>query len=276
MIDKSDCSIEVSGERLAYARGGERPAVLLLHGIPTSRYLWRNVTTALTEAGLNWIAFDLLGYGESTKPVGVDLGIANQARLIGEALERLGWTCGTVVGHDIGGGVAQLLAATRPELVEKLVLVDSIAYDSFPEPGIERLKDPAWDQILGAADFDLKKGLTKGFQRGMVRQSKVTAELIAEYARPFEGIDGRRAYLRAARALRTEELVSQTAAIERIPVPTLIVWGAQDAFQPLAYGEKLARALPNARLEVIDDAGHFLPEDAPETLGKKIVDFATA
>src|SRR4051794_3468464 len=185
MIDVSDGSIEVSGEWLAYARGGERPAVLLLHGIPTSKYLWRNVTTALTEAGLNWIAFDLLGYGESTKPVGVDLGIANQARFIGEAVERLGWTCGTGVGHDIGGGVAQLLAATRPELVEKLVLVDSIAYDSFPEPGIARLKDPAWDQILGAADFDLKKGLTKGFLRGMVHKWEVTAELIAEYARPF-------------------------------------------------------------------------------------------
>lgn len=76
--------------------------------------------------------------------------------------------------------------------------------------------------------------------------------------------------------MRTEELVSQTAAIERIPVPTLIVWGAQDAFQPLAYGEKLARALQNARLKVIDDAGHFLPEDAPQTLGKTIVDFATS
>jgi 2-hydroxymuconate-semialdehyde hydrolase len=93
MIDGSDGSIELSGERLAYARGGELPVVLLLHGIPTSKYLWRNVTTALTEAGLNWIAFDLLGYGEPTKPVGVDLGIANQARFIGEAVERLGWTC---------------------------------------------------------------------------------------------------------------------------------------------------------------------------------------
>jgi 2-hydroxymuconate-semialdehyde hydrolase len=276
MIDGSEGFIEVGSERLAYVRKGECPSVVLLHGIPTSKYLWRNVAPVLTKAGLSWLAFDLLGYGDSSKPVDVDLGIANQAKLIGEALEQPGWKSGTLVGHDIGGGVAQLLAATRPDLVEKLVLVDSIAYDSFPEPGIARLKDPAWDQILGAEDFDLKKGLTKGFQRGMVRKSEVTAELIAEYGRPFNGVDGRKAYLRAARALRSEDLVSQTAEIERIQMPTLIVWGAQDEFQPLAYGEKLAGVLRNARIEVVQDAGHFLPEDAPETLGKMIVDFATS
>jgi pimeloyl-ACP methyl ester carboxylesterase len=276
MSDTSSGFIELGSERLAYVRDGERPSVVLLHGIPTSKYLWRNVASVLSNAGLGWIAFDLLGYGDSSKPVDVDLGIANQAKLIGEALEQLGWKSGLVVGHDIGGGVAQLLAASRPALVEKLVLVDSIAYDSFPEPGIARLKEPVWDQILGAEDFDLRKGLTKGFQRGMTRQSEVSEALIAQYARPFDGVEGRKAYLRVARALRTEELVSRTAEIEQLPIPVLIVWGAQDAFQPLAYGEKLAHAMQNARLEVVEDAGHFLPEDAPGLLGKMIVDFATS
>src|ERR1700744_1301845 len=151
MIDAIEAFTEVDGNRLAYVRKGERPSVVLLHGIPTSKYLWRNVATVLSNAGLDWIAFDLLGYGNSAHPADVDLGIGNRAKLIGAALEQLGWTSGTVAGHDIGGGVAQLLAVSRPEQVEKLVLVDSIAYDSFPEPGIARLKDAVWDQILGAA-----------------------------------------------------------------------------------------------------------------------------
>ncbi|HEY1996990.1 alpha/beta hydrolase [Paraburkholderia sp.] len=108
----------------------------------------------------------------------------------------------------------------------------------------------------------------------MVQKSKVTPELIAEYERPFAGPAGRKAYLRAARALRSEELVQRTAEIEQLAIPTLVAWGAQDEFQPLSYGRKLADAMQDARLEVIEDAGHFLPEDAPQALGKLIVEFA--
>jgi 2-hydroxymuconate-semialdehyde hydrolase len=112
--------------------------------------------------------------------------------------------------------------------------------------------------------------------RGMVHSERVTPDLIAAYERPFHGGDGRLAYLRAARALRTEELASRMTAVERLKTPTLIIWGAEDQFQPLRYGERLAKAMPNARLEVVERAGHFLPEDAPETLAQMIATFAKA
>ncbi|HEY1996989.1 alpha/beta fold hydrolase [Paraburkholderia sp.] len=145
MAHGSERFLEVDGQRLAYASSGDRASIVFIHGIPTSKYLWRNVATGLTDARLGWVAFDLLGYGASSKPADVDLGIANQAQLIEQALGQLDWESGIVVGHDIGGGVAQLLAANRPRMVRKLVLVDTIAYDSFPEPGIARLKEPVWD-----------------------------------------------------------------------------------------------------------------------------------
>ena len=266
--------VEVDGHRIAYARTGPRCSIVLLHGIPTSKYLWRNVLSPINSAGLDVVAFDLLGYGDSSKPTNTDLGVASQARVIAAALDQLEWIRGTVVGHDIGGGVAQLLALDHPEIVRQLVLVDSIAYDSFPEPGIARLKEPVWDEILGADGFDLKKGLTKGLQRGMAQKDKISPEVVAEYERPFSGVPGRKAYLRAARALRSEDLVTRTEEIEQLQIPTLLVWGAQDAFQPLSYGQRLADAMPNAQLEVVEQAGHFLPEDAPETLARLIVNFA--
>lgn len=266
--------IQVNGNRLAFLLAGGKASVVLIHGIPTYSYLWRKVAPTLATAGLGTIAVDLMGYGRSDKPIGVDLGIAAQASMLAAALGLLTWQGGTIVGHDIGGGVAQLFAVNHPDLVRQLVLVDTIAYDSFPEPGIARLKEPAWDAILGAPDFDLKKGLTKGFTRGMVNSERVTPELIAAYERPFQGVEGRLAYLRAARALRTEELASRMDAVERLKIPTLIVWGAEDLFQPRRYGERLADAMPNARLEVITGASHFLPEDAPEALAERIVRFA--
>ena len=104
-------------------------------------------------------------------------------------------------------------------------------------PGIARLNEPVSDAILGAADFDLKKGMTKAFTRGMVHADRVTPERIDVYERPFNGVEGRHAYLRAARALRTEELASRMASVEALEQPTLILWGSNDIFQPRALGE---------------------------------------
>jgi 2-hydroxymuconate-semialdehyde hydrolase len=266
--------IEVGKQRLAYHRSGRGPAVILIHGIPTSSYLWRNVIPSLTRDGLEVLAIDLLGYGDSDKPSDTDLGIAAQAERVATALQKLNCQGGTLVGHDIGGGVAQLMCVDHPACAERLVLIDSIAYDSFPEPSIARLKEPAWDGILGAPDFDLSKGLTKGFTRGMVHTDRITPKMIAAYERPFHGLDGRLAYLRAARALRTEELSARMGEIEKLDIPTLIIWGADDVFQPSQYGARLATAMPRARFKKVERAGHFLPEDAPEVLAQCIADFA--
>ena len=230
--------------------------MVLIHGIPTNAYLWRGVAPSLVAAGLEVITLDLLGYGASDKPTDADLGIRAQSNLLVEALRALEWPGGTVVGHDIGGGVAQLIAVDHPQIATRLVLIDSIVYVSFPELSIARLKDLAWDGILGGPDFDLKKGLTKGFMRGMVHADRITP-------------------LRAARALRTEELSSRMDAVEKLELPTLIIWGAEDVFQPIEAGERLAQTMANGRFEVLERAGHFLPEDDPDALARLIAAFAS-
>jgi pimeloyl-ACP methyl ester carboxylesterase len=259
--------IDVDGARVAYHRLGQGVPLLLIHGIPTSSYLWRDVIPPLVLDGLEIIAIDLFGYGDSDKPIGADLGVAAHAQRVAAVLHKLHWDAGTIAGHDIGGGVAQLVCANHPQAVRGLVLVDSIAYDSFPEPRIARLKDPVWDGILGAPGFDLRTGLTKGFTRAF------TPEPTAAYVRPFHGVDGRLAYLRAARTFRTEELSARMVEIEKLDIPALIIWGSEDLFQPIHYGARLAAAMPRARFVKVERAGHFLPEDAPEALARLIAGF---
>lgn len=266
---------EVGDQRIAYERSARQPSVAFFHGIPTSRYLWRNVVKSLSAAGLGWVTFDLLGYGESSKPADVDLGVSSQANFLASALNSIGWSGGTIVGHDIGGGVSQLLALNPALLVRQLVLVDTIAYDSFPEPGIARLKEPIWDEILGDPKFDLQKGFEKGLRKGIVNPASVTPEMITAYAAPFSGVPGRLAYLRAARALRSEDLTSRTSEIEHLTMPVLLIWGSEDTFQPVHYGQRLADALGDSQLQVIEGAGHFLPEDVPETLASAIIQFVS-
>jgi 2-hydroxymuconate-semialdehyde hydrolase len=265
--------VEVDGHRIAYTRAGQGPSVVLIHGIPTSSVLWRHAAPILARDGFEVLTFDLLGYGASDKPHTADLGIAAQSRLLACALKGLSVPAGTLVGHDIGGGIVQLMCVDGLVSPKRIVLVDSIVYDSFPEPGIARLKDPAWDAILGAPDFDLGKGLAKGFARGMFHKDRVGTDMIEAYVRPFLGAEGRLAYLRAARALRTGELSTRMDAVERLDIPALIVWGAEDVFQPLDYGARLANAMPRAHFEVIEQAGHFLPEDEPERLARTIGNF---
>jgi pimeloyl-ACP methyl ester carboxylesterase len=267
-------SLKIKGKRIAFSQVGKGYPVALLHGIPTSRLLWRHVVPLLAARGCEVTAIDLLGYGQSDQPDDTNLGIAAQASLIGELLETIGWHGGALVGHDIGGGIAQLIAVDRPALLDRLVLVDTIAYDSFPVGPLARLKDPVWDTILGAPDFDLRKGLRKSFEAGMAHTDRVTPELIAMYETPFAGVEGRRAYLRAARALRTDELATRMAEVEALRLPTLVLWGDQDVFQPIAYGERLAAALEKGRLMRIMNAGHFSPEDEPERLAELILEFS--
>lgn len=135
--------------------------------------------------------------------------------------------------------------AHAPELFTGLVLVDSIAYDSWPEPTIARLQDEAWGTRI--LQIDLVRGLQRGLTAGLSNTELATIALATLYAAPFEGRVGRLTYLRAARALRTHELTSRSPEIEAIKLPTA----------------RLAEALPRATLTILGGVGHFSPEEAP-------------
>ncbi len=257
---------------VAYLRQGQGPPLVLLHGIPSSSYLWRDVIGPLS-ATFDVMAPDLLGYGDSDKRLDADLSIAAQARYMVAFMESLGVHQAAVVGHDIGGGVAQLMAVDEPQRVARLILIDSVVDNNWPVADIARLKEPAWDQIM--VNIDLRKGLRKGLEAGMVTEGRVTDELVEEWTRPFQDLGGRRAYLRAARALNNRDLMSRSKHIEEIETPTLILWGANDAFLEPRWAETLKHKLRDTTVEIIDPGGHFLPLDRPDAVVEAITRFLT-
>ncbi|MFQ5656949.1 MAG: alpha/beta fold hydrolase [Candidatus Methylomirabilales bacterium] len=255
---------------IAYVRQGAGEPLLLIHGFPTSVYLWRQVIPLLAD-DFTVYALDLLGYGDSDKPPKANLSVAAQAGHVAEFMMKVGMTHGTLVGHDIGGGVAQLLALDRPELVSRLILLNTVAYDSWPVPEVDRLKDPSWDQTIQT--LDLRKGLNKALLRGIFHKDRVTEALVGEYVSPFVGLKGREAYLRCARALNNREILIRAAEIEQLPLPVLILWGEADDYQPVKNGQHLADQLPAGRLVVLKEAGHFLPEDQAGEIARQIQGF---
>ena len=257
---------------IAYLRTGQGPPLVLLHGIPSSSYLWRDVIEPLS-ATFEVLAPDLLGFGDSDKRMDVDLSIAAQARYVVAFMETIGVHQAAVAGHDIGGGVAQLMAVDEPQRVARLILIDSIVDNNWPIPDIARLKEPAWDQIM--VNIDLRRGLRKGLEAGMATPDRVTDEMVDEWTRPFQDLGGRRAYLRAARALNNRDLTSRAKHIDEIETPTLILWGANDAFLEPGWAETLHHRLRESTVQIIDPGGHFLPLDRPDAVVEAITRFLT-
>jgi 2-hydroxymuconate-semialdehyde hydrolase len=257
---------------IAYLRKGQGPPLLLLHGIPSSSYLWRDVIDPLSTT-FDVLAPDLLGFGDSDKRLDADLSIAAQARYMVAFMESFGLHQAAVVGHDIGGGLAQLMAVDEPERVARLILIDSVVDDNWPVADIARLKEPVWDQIM--VNIDLRNGFRKGLEAGMVTEGRVTEELVDEWTRPFQDLGGRRAYLRAARALNNRDLTSQSKRIEELETPTLILWGANDKFLESRWADTLKHKLRDSTVEIIDPGGHFLPLDRPEAVAEAVTRFLT-
>jgi len=260
MIDTS-----VGRMRIELIEGAETPC-LYIHGIPTNSYLWRNVAPLV---GRKSLLVDLIGYGSSDKP-DVDLSLSAQAKYVLEALDKLDVRNFYCVGHDIGGGVCQILAVTTNR-VEGMVLVDSVGLDYWPVPPIARLKDPRWDQFI--TKVDMRAGIKSALLQGVVKKERITDEVVEAYAKPFEDEGGKRAYLRAARALDYRDTAKIVDELARINTPTLLAWGEQDVYLPLKQGERLAKTIRGAKFVVMHDVGHFSPEDDHELVASLIRGF---
>src|SRR5436309_8778830 len=121
-----------------YGHGGS--AILLVHGFGTCSFLWRNVAPEFAIANRTAFAVDLFGYGESDRPFDADFSIAAQAEYLDRALTALRVAKATVVGVDLGAAIGLRLAATRPEGLERMILINPSAYDDEPAQAVKDLQ----------------------------------------------------------------------------------------------------------------------------------------
>lgn len=259
---------ELGDTFLSYLDDGDGEPVVLLHGIPTWSYLWTPVLDALVgEARV--LAPDLAGFGFSDKRDNFDRSIARQAELVDAWLERLGITSAVIVGHDIGGGVALRLATLFPSRVRKLCLMNSIAYDSWPIELMLQFGHPGADRRLSApmAVRLLKQALKQGCA------TRPPAAVIEGLLAPYTTETGKLSLIRNAAALNTNLTTEITARLPSIAAPTLVLWGEDDKFQPIEFGERLAWDIPGARFARIRGARHFVMVDRPRAVAAALTSF---
>jgi len=262
--------LDLSGARLYYYAAGTRGAgdpIVFLHGFPTSGHLWSDVVP-LAPTGHRIVVLDLLGYGRSDRPLARPVDIRAHAERVVGVLDELRIPRACIVGHGIGGGIAQSLAIRHGERVSSLCLVDSVAFDRWPT--IEgRLARASLPIIRFLPSSVLTGVLRRDLKRAYANPVRAARSLDL-YLRPFAGADGRAALIAHIRALTSDETRALGGELKRIAAPTAIVWGQQDRVIPLWVGRQLQQAIPGATLDVVPGARHFTPEEAPRQVADAI------
>lgn len=265
----------VDGVRLAYRDRGAGEPVVLLHGTPSYSYEWRHVVPHVEAAGHRVITYDLLGYGRSERPVDRDTSVAAQTELLGHLLDALGVDRAAVVAHDIGGAVGQRFAVAHPERVSRLLLIDTVSYDSWPSDTWRKIIEERLEDHLRLPQEDVDALLTRQLEMTVADGAEtMTGEVLEAYLAPHRSAPGRVSFfehqVRHYDSRYTEEVAGRLASLT---MPVRILWGELDRWQPVAYARRLAEDIPGARLTVLPGAGHFVTEDAPERVTEEILDF---
>jgi pimeloyl-ACP methyl ester carboxylesterase len=265
-------TVDVGGRTLAYRELGDGPAVLLLHGWPTSSYLWRNVMPPIARSN-RVLALDLPGFGGSDKPVDIRYDLRFFEDVIDGFLATLGVEEVAVAVHDLGGPIGVHWALDRPHRVTGLALLNTILYPEFSEAVVEFVT------ILGSpqrrTELTSPAGLEAIIRLGVVDGGRVTDELVDAVRAPFESDDDRTALAKAGIELGLRGLLDIE---QRLPalghVPVRIVYGEHDrVLTDVAETMRRVQAdLPQAVATALP-YGHFVQEDAPGEVGEILAQF---
>jgi len=277
----------VNGVRLHYVEAGSGPVVVLLHGFPEFWYGWRHQIAPLAAAGYRVIAPDMRGYNQSEKPPGVHAyAVETLVKDVVALIAHCGVTRATVVGHDWGGVVAWEVAMRRPDVVEKLIVLNA----PHPAAFLRELRTPtqlarSWyafafqvpvlpELLIALGDYRMLRAV---FRRDPVRPNTFTEDDIQRYRDAF-AIPGARTatinYYRAAMRRNPRRITAE--AVRSVTAPTLLIWGIGDRYLSPALTERLGQWVPRLRVERIVGASHWVQHDAPEQVTALMLGFLRA
>ncbi|MGI8556866.1 MAG: alpha/beta fold hydrolase [Solirubrobacteraceae bacterium] len=240
---------------------------LLVHGYPQSSWMWQAAQQELAAADIHSVAVDLAGFGDSpTQPPGT------WERQV-EALERthaeLGLDRVALVMHDWGSLIGLRWACEHPSSVSALVISSGGFFADGKWHGLARsLRTPGEGEAV-------IEGFTRdGFDALMGEAAPgISAEAIAHYWKAFASEESRRGHLELYRSGDMEKLARYDGQLAELGVPTLLLWGEDDQFAPLAGARRFQREIPGAQLIALPGVGHFIWDEQPERTSQELAGF---
>ena len=260
---------EIDGEQIHYVDEGSGPPMVLIHGFGCSTFQWRKLVPLLSAAH-RVIAIDLPGFGFSDRNPEVALSHERHADRVVRLMDTLGIGRATLIGHSMGGGIAQRVAVAYPRRVDHLVLVCSVnASESIDRPRWrgEKLLFPLVSLALRSPKL-LRIGVRRALRASVADASVVDSEMVEGYAAPLS-IRGTAACLKR---LSEESLLDAALDLALVIAPTLVVSGSLDRVVPVTVGEAVTSRVLGARHTILP-SGHCLPEEQPSALVEEILVF---
>jgi haloalkane dehalogenase len=241
--------------------------VLLLHGFPESSYMWRHLMPALANAGRRAIAPDLPGYGDSPP----DLPSTWERQV--EAVERfraaLDLDRASLVLHDWGGLIGLRWACDNPGVASAIVVANTGFFPDGKWHGMANMlrTEGEGERLVSELDRTAMTRMLRAVGRGF------GDEAIHQYFKAFTTEEGRRGILDLYRSGDFEKLEPYAGKLAALGVPLLALWGEDDVFAPPASAYRFAKEVPDAKVIVIEDAGHFVFEDDPRRCAEEVPAF---
>jgi pimeloyl-ACP methyl ester carboxylesterase len=266
------------GHRVSYRVAGEDgPVVLLIHGIVGCAEQWDQVVPLLAER-YQVVAPDLLGHGQSAKPRG-DYSLGAYAASVRDLLVALGHKRATVVGHSLGGGVAMQFAYEYPPFAERLVLVSSGGLGPEVHPMLRAATLPGSELVLPFIAHGRLHGIAAAVGQALEWLGLRAGPDLAEMARGYGSLadaGARQAFIHTLRAV-LDVTGQRVSATDRLYLgellPSLIIWGSRDPLIPRKHADVAHAGLPDSRLEIFEDAGHFPHLHDPVRFAYTLTDF---
>jgi pimeloyl-ACP methyl ester carboxylesterase len=262
---------------IRYSESGSGDTVVLVHGLLVDGRLWRKVVPLL-DKDFHVVVPDLpLGSHKLPLNESAERTPGGMAKLLADFIEALDLRDVTLVGNDTGGVLAQLVATKHPERIGRLVLTPTDAFDNFLPTLFKPLQ-------LGAKMPALLYALVQPLRFAPLRRTPIAfgwlsktrpdPEVEKDWIRPFFSDPRvRRDVIGLLASVDARYTLQAAEDLRSFDKPTLIAWATEDKVFPREHAEELARRIPNARLEWIEDSRTFVAEDQPERVAQLIRDF---
>jgi len=235
-IYKKPNIIQIQGNSITYYREGNGEPIIFVHGITTYSFIWKRMVPYFTDK-YDVILIDLLGCGDSDKPLHEDFSLKRQANLLNEFCQKLDITKFHMVCHDVGGGVGQIFAVKFPNLLYDLTLINTVAYNFWPVQPIIAMRTPIIRQIaMASLDYGMFELIVK---RGLYYKTQLSAELMDLFWKPMKTSIGRKGFLHFAKCLDNKNLTEIENELRQLVLPVLIIRGDADVYLSASISEKL-------------------------------------
>jgi pimeloyl-ACP methyl ester carboxylesterase len=269
--------IDLSQGVLRAHETGQGEPIVFVHGLLVNANLWRKVVPSLA-GDFRCVSLDMpLGSHLRPMPKDADLSPYALADLVADAIEKLGLENVTLVGNDTGGAISQIVATRRPERIGRLVLTPCDAFDNFPPSIFKWALAPAKLPALVPLVFGplrMRAPRRAPFAFGWLTERPIDRDAEDSYVLPPLSDKGaRRDVAKVLRGVDPKYTLEAAERLREFRSPTLFAWASEDRFFKPAHAERLAKIIPDARVEWIDDSYSFVPEDQPGRLAELIAGF---